>query len=74
VLDHLLAPVRVTVRQIWVVGPHGLRGYVDGFLLGEAEASISAARLPTCVSRRLCLLEIVGCGLALTPAIAQRGH
>ena len=47
---HTLCPISI----------NGLRGYTDGFLLYEAEESISAAHLLMRLSRKLCLSEIMG--------------
>ena len=68
--DHALAPAQVMVHQVWAIGPHGLRGCADRFLLNEAKASVSADRLPVmflegCASRRSW-----GHGLALTSTLA----
>jgi hypothetical protein len=74
VSDHSPAPAWVTCIEFQTIWSHGLHDYMDGFLLYKAEALVSVARLPTCLSRKLCCSEIVGRSQALTLAFVYRDY
>ena len=54
----------------WPIGPHGSRSCMDGFLLDEAEASVSAALSPRVLLGRRPLADHGDVAFALTGASA----